>query len=76
MESSTQRELLWIGSSLKDLKKLPEEVQDTFIFGLMQASHGKKHLDAKPLKGFGGNSVLEIVENHRSGTYRAWRIIL
>lgn len=28
-------------------------------------------MNAKPLKGFGGNSVLEIVEDHRGGTYRA-----
>jgi len=71
MESMDTRELIWIGSSLKDLTKLPQKVQETFNFGLLQATRGKQHLNAKPLKGFGGNSVLEIVEDHRSGTYRA-----
>jgi phage-related protein len=50
---------------------MPQEVQETFNFGLIQAARGLKHVNAKPLKGFGGNSVLEIVEDHRSGTYRA-----
>jgi phage-related protein len=32
---------------------------------------GGKHPDAKPLKGFGGAGVLEIVDDHRGSTYRA-----
>ena len=71
MEKSSKRLLFWVGSSLKDLTKLPQEVQQTFNFGLIQTAKGLKHIDAKPLKGLGGNNVLEIVENHRSGTYRA-----
>lgn len=35
------------------------------------AVKGLKHVNAKQLKDFGGNRVLEIVEDHRSGTYRA-----
>jgi phage-related protein len=30
-----------------------------------------KHDAAKPLRGFGGANVLEVVEDHRGGTYRA-----
>ena len=30
-----------------------------------------KHDQAKPLKGFGGASVLEVVEDHMGDTYRA-----
>jgi phage-related protein len=30
-----------------------------------------KHLDAKPLRGFGGAGILEIVENHAGDTYHA-----
>lgn len=65
------REILYIGSSLKDLRKMPQEVQDIFALGFVLAADGKKHMSAKLLKGFGGGSVLEIVEDHRSGTYRA-----
>ena len=32
---------------------------------------GEKHPDAKPLKGFGGAGVLEVVERYDSDTYRA-----
>ena len=32
---------------------------------------GAKHISAKPLKGFGGAGVLEIVEDDDGNTYRA-----
>ena len=66
-----QKLLFWLGSSKKDLKGLPDEVQDTFGFALHLAQEGKKHEQAKPLKGFGGAGVLEVVEDFRSNTYRA-----
>lgn len=50
---------------------MPEDVQDGFGFALYMAQCGGKHPDAKPLKGFGGAGVLEIVEDHNSDTYRA-----
>jgi phage-related protein len=37
---------------------------------LWAAQLGKKHLDAKPLKGFTGASVLEIVSDYDTDTYR------
>ena len=40
-------------------------------FALDKAQRGDKHPSAKPLQGFGGASVLEIVENHDGDTYRA-----
>lgn len=38
---------------------------------LTHAQHGQKHPDAKPLKGFAGAGVLEIVDNFDGDTYRA-----
>ena len=35
------------------------------------AQQGGKHDHAKPLRGFGGAGVLEIVEDHDGDTYRA-----
>lgn len=61
----------WIGSSLKDMKSMPEDVQGVFGFALYMAQCGGKHPDAKPLKGFGGAGVLEIVEDCSGDTYRA-----
>jgi phage-related protein len=40
-------------------------------FALRQAQEGQKHVNAKPLKGFGGAGVLEVVEDHDGNTYRA-----
>jgi len=61
----------WIGSSRKDIRELPEEVQDVFGHALLFAQLGKKHDAAKPLKGFSGAGVLEIVEDHEGDTFRA-----
>jgi hypothetical protein len=38
---------------------------------LILAQAGSKHVDAKPLKGFGSAGVLEVVENDEGSTYRA-----
>ena len=40
-------------------------------YALHLAQIGAKHEDAKPLKGFGGAGVLEIVSDHVGDTYRA-----
>ena len=50
---------------------MPEDVIDVFGFALHLAQIGKKHDQAKPLKGFGGASVLEVVEDHMGDRYRA-----
>jgi phage-related protein len=55
--------LHWVGSSKKDLLAMPDDVIDVFGFALHLAQTGKKHDKAKPLKGFGGASVLEVVED-------------
>jgi phage-related protein len=61
----------WIGSALKDMRAMPEDVQDAFGFALYMAQCGGKHPDAKPLKGFSGAGVLEIVEDFNSNTSRS-----
>ena len=50
---------------------MPEDVIDVFGYALHLAQSGKKHAQAKPLKGFGGASVLEVVEDYYGDTYRA-----
>ena len=49
----------WIGSSDKNFRAFPNEVQDHMGYALHLAQTGAKHEDAKPLKGFGGAGVLE-----------------
>jgi phage-related protein len=60
-----------MGSAKKDLQTMPAEVQDTFGYALHLAQSGGKHLNAKPLRGFGSAGVLEVVEDEAGSTYRA-----
>ena len=50
---------------------LPADVRRFFGYALSLAQAGDQHDDAKVLKGFGSAGVLEVVEDDRSGTYRA-----
>ena len=61
----------WVGSSLDDLKEFPEDVRQTVGYALYLAQWGEKHPSAKPLKGFKGAGVLEVVEDFDGDTYRA-----
>jgi phage-related protein len=63
--------LSWIGSSKKDLKKLPRDVQKDIGAALLTVQWGDKPENAKPFKGFGDAQVLEIIEEDQAGTYRA-----
>jgi phage-related protein len=65
------RPLVWVGTSLRDLKGFPDEVQDEIGYGLFLAQSDDKHRKAKPLRGFGGAGVLEMISDHRGNTYRA-----
>lgn len=66
-----QRPLHWVGTSLNDLRDCPEDVKDEIGYGLHLAQEGDKHPNAKPLRGFGGAGVLEIIDNYEGDTYRA-----
>jgi phage-related protein len=66
-----QKPLVWIASTRKDIRAMPEDVQDGFGQALLIAQRGGKSADAKPLKGYSGAGVLEIIEDHAGDTYRA-----
>jgi phage-related protein len=71
VEGGEPRGLVWIASSREDLRKFPEEVKDEIGYGLFLAQAGSKHPRAKPLRGFSGAGVLEMISDFRSDTYRA-----
>jgi phage-related protein len=50
---------------------MPPDVRRDIGQALYTAQQGETDPAAKPLKGFGGVRVMEIVERDRSGTYRA-----
>jgi phage-related protein len=61
----------WAGSSRRDLKAFPKAVRRDVGQALYAAQRGEEYPSVKPLRGFGGRSVLEIVAPYRSDTYRA-----
>ncbi len=66
-----EKPLVWVGSAKGDLCQFPTPVREIFGFALYVAQRGEKHEQANPMKGFGGAGVLEVVEHHDGGTYRA-----
>ncbi len=71
MAQKDSKPLVWIGSSKKDLLHFPQEVQRVTGYALYLAQTGAMHPHAKPLSGFGGSGVLEVVEDHDGDAYRA-----
>ena len=61
----------WVGSSRDDLRAFPEEVRNRVGGALWEAQLGRKAPYVKPLKGFGGAGVLEVVDDFDGDTYRA-----
>ena len=70
-EPNDPKPVFWVASSKKDLRKFPKGVRQTVGQALFDAQKGGKHPDAKPLKGFGGAGVLEVVANDDGSAYRA-----
>ena len=50
---------------------MPDDVKDVFGYAIDLAQTGGKHVDAKPLSGFGSAGVLEVVDDFQGDTYRA-----
>ena len=71
MDEMPLKTVVWVGPTRKELKTFPRPVQRTVGLALYSAQLGERPPDAKPLKGFGGAGVLELVEDHRGNTYRA-----
>jgi phage-related protein len=61
----------FVASARSDLRRFPKKVRLVVGTALNAAQLGGKHKDAKPMKGFGGASVVEIVEDYDGGTFRA-----
>ncbi|MDJ0730881.1 MAG: type II toxin-antitoxin system RelE/ParE family toxin [Crocosphaera sp.] len=73
MESQSEdlKEVIFLASAKKVLQTFPQDVKRDMGFVLYQVQQGKKPINAKPLKGFAGAGVLEIIEDYNSDTYRA-----
>lgn len=67
----TLKPLDFVANSRKDLQEFPTPARKAVGRALMAAQMGFKPEQAKPLKGFGGAGVLEVVEDYNTDTYRA-----
>ncbi|VAW18668.1 hypothetical protein MNBD_BACTEROID05-232 [hydrothermal vent metagenome] len=63
--------LEWIRSAQKDLREFPDAVKYDVGHALREAQQGGKPSSAKPLKGYKGAGILEIVDDYDTDTYRA-----
>jgi phage-related protein len=66
----TEKPLVWVGSSKKDLLCFSDQVRKSFGHALHFAQNGSQHPAAKVLKHFGSAGVVEVIENDIAGTYR------
>ncbi len=66
-----KKHLFFVGSSQKDLRDFPEEVKDEIGITLLKVQYGTTPANVKPLRGFRGAAVLEVVEDYDTNTYRA-----
>lgn len=67
----TERLLTFIENARDDLRAFPKPARETVGQALYVAQLGGKHRRAKPLAGFGGAGVLEVVDDFDGDTYRA-----
>ena len=68
---SALRPIVWIGPTRRDVRAFPRAVRRDVGYALYAAQEGEVDPSAKPLSGFGGASVMEIVAEHRGDTWRA-----
>ena len=64
------KQLVFLGSSKEDLLNFPDEIKRSVGFNLRLAQEGTMGENCKPLKGFGGAGVIEIINSDSSGTFR------
>jgi phage-related protein len=67
---ATDRPVIWLGSSRRDVRNFPREVQRDIGFALYAAQQGETDPAAKSMRGFGGGSVLEIITDYDGNTWR------
>ena len=69
--SDNPKPIVWIGTSRRDLKTFPKQVRSDIGQALYTAQLGETDPATKPLKGFGGARVMEIVDRYDTNAYRA-----
>ena len=71
MGGSAVKPVRWIASSRDDVRDFPGVVRLRVGGALWEAQKGGKAPWAKPLRGYGGTGLVEIIDDHDGDTYRA-----
>lgn len=71
MSDEPVRPVAWVGSSKRDFRAFPDDVQDAMSFALYQSQIGAWHTAMKVMKGFSGGGIVELVESYEGNAYRA-----
>ncbi len=71
MAQPERKPLHFIGSSIKDLREMPEEVQDVFGASLLDAQYGDHPEGARPFGEGLPREVMKLVEDFSGDSYRA-----
>jgi len=66
-----ERPVIWVGSIRRDLRAFPRQVRGDIGQALYAAQLGETDPAAKPLNGFGGRFVVEVIADHAGDTWRA-----
>jgi len=71
IELPDAKPLEWIGNTRRVVQAFSKPVRQVVGQALYAAQIGDTHVDTKPLKGFGGASVVEIISDYDGDTFRA-----
>jgi len=71
MPPPSRNPIHFVGSSKKDLRELPGDVQDVFGSALLDTQYGDHPDGARPFAEGVSRKVMKLVEDHDGDTYRA-----
>lgn len=74
-ETPVEKPVIWLGSSRKDIGKLPEDVRREMGYVLYRVQNGESDRNVKPLTGKDLGGVYEIRTDYDSDTYRAVYVV-
>ena len=70
MKRAVVRGVTWVGSSRDEVRAFPQDARRAVGLALYQAQVGGKHPLVRPLKGFAGAGVLEVIQECAGGAFR------
>lgn len=71
VELPATKPLEWIGNTCRVVQGFAKPIRQVVGQALYAAQMGDTHIDTKPLKGFGGAAVVEIIADYDGDTFRA-----